>query len=666
MCAAWCSTRHRSPDDGTQSRALRIAAVPMMLLAGGIIAVQSQINGRLADELGSGARAGLAAAVVSFGSGLVLLAVVVLTVPSARTGVRRLAGDLRAGRLRPHEVLGGLFGAFLVATQGITVATIGVALFSVAITAGQASSGLIVDHFGIGPSGHQPLSYPRAVAAAFAIAAVVLAAGERLVDTFSVQTAAFALLPLLAGFGTGIQLALNGRLNAIAGPWATTFNNFLVGTVALVVVFALSLPGRRASGRPAAERGGSTPAASWASASSALAALLVKVHGVLVLGLCLIAGQVICAELIELLGPSTARGYRRSRGRSADRRRRPRGPAPAARGNATPRTCRIISYLRYRVGDHVRTRRLPGPDRHAHPRRPPAQRPHAGPARHRAQDEPERRQPHRAGAAEPDARDARAHRQRPRLRAGQRRDVRPQPPAGQGRHHAVRRHRREVQQERRRRPAVRLAAQRGHHRAAQGGAHRGGQPAARGAGVHRRPLPLAQRRQRPRARRAGRARPRVDGRRGRPPHPQHHHVPRPADAPRRPLRAPLRRRLRPRHPHRRAAHDGAAPVRPQGRRHRRQLPRRSGLGRRPGAPDRAHRARRHRHRERPAGGRPVRRRHGHPQRQPQLHGPGPLLLPAGARASRSRASAPRRCASPDAPSSTPTSSTRRARTRSRP
>ena len=35
-----------------------------------------------------------------------------------------------------------------------------------------------------------------------------------------------------------------------------------------------------------------------------LAAHLVKVHGVLVLGLCMIAGQVICAELIELLGSS--------------------------------------------------------------------------------------------------------------------------------------------------------------------------------------------------------------------------------------------------------------------------------------------------------------------------------------------------------------------------
>ena len=285
------------------SRVMRVVAVPLMLLAGGLVAVQSQINGRLADELGSGPRAGIAAAVISFGSGLVLLTVVVLTVRSARTGARRLAGDLRAGRLRPPELLGGLFGAYLVATQGLTVATIGVALFSVAITAGQATGGLIVDHIGIGPSGRQPFSYPRAVAAAFAIVAVALAAGERLVDDYSLQTAMFALLPLLAGFGNGIQLALNGRLNTIAGPWATTFNNFLVGTVALVVVLALTL---LADGRF-----DGLPETWWLYAGGILgvgfiwlAALLVKVHGVLVLGLCAIAGQVICAELIELLGSS--------------------------------------------------------------------------------------------------------------------------------------------------------------------------------------------------------------------------------------------------------------------------------------------------------------------------------------------------------------------------
>ena len=286
------------------SRAIRIAAVPVMLLAGGMLAVQSQVNGQLAHELGTGPRAGIASALVSFGSGLALLAVIVLVLPSGRAGIRRLNRDLRSGGLRPHEVLGGLFGAYLVATQGLTIGTIGVALFSVAITAGQSTGGLIIDHFGIGPSGHQPLSYPRVVAAAFAVVAVVLAAGERLVDTFSWQTATFALLPLLAGMGNGIQLALNGRLNAIAGSWATTFNNFAVGTVALCVGLALSL---LADGHI-----GELPDSWWLYTGGIMgvlfiwqAALLVRVHGVLVLGLCLIAGQVICAELIEVLGTST-------------------------------------------------------------------------------------------------------------------------------------------------------------------------------------------------------------------------------------------------------------------------------------------------------------------------------------------------------------------------
>jgi transporter family-2 protein len=169
------------------SRTLRIAAVPVMLLAGAGFAVQSEINGRLGHELGTGPRAGIGAAVISFASGLLLLTLIVLVVPSARSGVQTLTRELRTGGLRVHEVSGGLFGAFLVATQGLTVGTIGVALFSVGVTAGQASGGLIVDHYGIGPSGHQPLSYPRAVAAAFAVAAVILATGERLVETFTLR-----------------------------------------------------------------------------------------------------------------------------------------------------------------------------------------------------------------------------------------------------------------------------------------------------------------------------------------------------------------------------------------------------------------------------------------------------------------------------------------------
>lgn len=286
------------------SRALRIAAVPLMLAAGALVAVQSQLNGDLAVELGTGPRAGFGAAVISFGSGLLLVGIITALLPSGRRGVGSLRRALANHTVRPLEMVGGAFGAFLVATQGLTVGTIGVALFSIAVTAGQSSSALLVDHFGIGPSGHKSLSVPRLIAATFAVAAVVLAAGERLSAAFGWQTAVFAVLALLAGAGTAIQQAINGRLSAVGGPWATTLNNFIVGTCVLLVCFALSLlaGGHLADlpREPVLYAGGTIGVGFiW------LAAVLVKVHGVLVLGLSMIAGNVMGAELIELVGGTT-------------------------------------------------------------------------------------------------------------------------------------------------------------------------------------------------------------------------------------------------------------------------------------------------------------------------------------------------------------------------
>jgi len=286
------------PTTEAPSRLLRWVAVPLMLGAGALVAAQSEINGRLAHELGTGVRAGFAAAVVSFGTGLFVLATLTALLPHQRRGVRRFVAAVRSGALPPYLLLGGLFGAFLVASQGLTVATIGVALFAVAVTAGQSTSALLVDHHGIGPSGRHGWSTPRAVAAAFAIAAVVLATGERLLTQFAWQTALFAVLPFLAGAGAAVQQATNGRVSHEVGPWITTLNNFAVGTTGLLVAFALSL---LVEGDLAAP-----PTTWWLYAGGVmgmcfiwLAALLVRVHGVLVLGLSMIAGQVVGAQAIE-------------------------------------------------------------------------------------------------------------------------------------------------------------------------------------------------------------------------------------------------------------------------------------------------------------------------------------------------------------------------------
>lgn len=285
-------------EDAPPSRTLRVAAVPLMLGAGALLAVQSQINGRLAQEIGSGMRAGVLAAVISFGTGLVALVLVTAAAPRLRSQLGLFVRSVRDRRLLPAELLGGLFGACLVASQGLAVGTIGVALFSVAVTAGQSASALLVDHLGFGPAGHQPLSVPRAVAALFAVGAVVIATTERSVADFSVAVVSLSLLALVAGAGSSVQQAVNGRVSRVVGPWVTTLNNFTVGTAGLLVALGLSfLRQGHLDGLPARP---------WLYVGGLLgicfiwlAALLVRVHGVLVLGLSVIAGQVVGAVVIE-------------------------------------------------------------------------------------------------------------------------------------------------------------------------------------------------------------------------------------------------------------------------------------------------------------------------------------------------------------------------------
>ena len=279
---------------------LELVAVPAMVAMGGLVALQSDLNGRLAGELGSGLRAGVLAAVVSFGSGLVVLAVLALLVPRIRRGGVAIARAARSGALRPWQLLGGVAGASLVASQGITVGTIGVALFIVAVVAGQTSSGLVVDHVGLGPAGRRAVTGTRVLGAALTLAAVVVSVSGRLDGAGALTGAALllALLPLLAGAATSWQQAVNGRVSAEGGPMAAALVNFVVGTACLVLLLGLSF----------AVDGELTgvPGDWWLFTGGLMgvvfisgAALLVKVHGVLVLGLCTVAGQVVASLVIQ-------------------------------------------------------------------------------------------------------------------------------------------------------------------------------------------------------------------------------------------------------------------------------------------------------------------------------------------------------------------------------
>jgi len=258
--------------------------------------VQARLNG----ELGAQLHDGIAAAVVSFGTGLVVLAVLVPALPAGRRGVARLRAALRNGSLRWWQCLGGVCGAVFVAGQGLSAAALGVVVFTVLTVAGQAVSGLLVDRHGLGPAGVQPVTGVRLAGAALAVAAVALAGAGGFAAP---DAAALVVVPVVAGALVAWQQAVNGRIRQAAGAWPTTLLNFATGTVALLLAFGVDLaargwPSGAPPGNPLLYAGGVLGVLFVAAAAA-----LVRVTGVLLFGLAALAGQVLGAAVLDLAAP---------------------------------------------------------------------------------------------------------------------------------------------------------------------------------------------------------------------------------------------------------------------------------------------------------------------------------------------------------------------------
>jgi transporter family-2 protein len=273
---------------------------------GMLVAVQSRINGELGNVLGDG----VAAALISFGTGLLILLLGTALIPAVRRSLGRVWQTIREpmrgyGGLRWWQCLGGIAGAYLVATQSITVSVIGVAVFTVAVVAGQAVSSLIVDRLGFGPAGPQQFTTLRVIGALIALVAVVLAVSDQLSHPDGLL---LAVLPALGGVGTAVQQAINGRVARTASPdacgaVAAGVVNFVVGFAALLIVFTADLVLRGAPHHLPSEPwmyfGGSCGVIFISAAAS-----VVRVVGVFVLGLGTIAGQLIASLFIDLFVPA--------------------------------------------------------------------------------------------------------------------------------------------------------------------------------------------------------------------------------------------------------------------------------------------------------------------------------------------------------------------------
>jgi len=274
-------------------------AVGGAVAVGALTAVQTRLNGSLGAALGDGVLAGA----VSFGSGLVVVLAIAVLIPRGRRGIARLVGGVRARTIPGWMLFGGAAGAFTVASQGLTVGAIGVALFTVGFVAGQTTGGLVLDRVGYGPAGVVPVTPRRLIGALLAIAGV----GVCLADgSLGGVPAWMIVIPVIAGAGVAWQQGTNGRLRVrVDSPLTATLVNFVGGTVVLIVAATVHIA---VAGAPRA-----LPSEPWLYLGGAigvvyifLSAEIVRRTGVLVLGLGSVTGLLSTSVILDALWPAPA------------------------------------------------------------------------------------------------------------------------------------------------------------------------------------------------------------------------------------------------------------------------------------------------------------------------------------------------------------------------
>lgn len=281
----------------TVRRATTALLVLATVLAGTLSPMQSAVNGALGKAVGDGN----SAAVISFGSGLLLMFIVVFARASTRRQALRVPRLIRQGAIGWWNYLAGLCGAAVVLAEGVSVGALGVAVFQIALISGMVISGVLCDRLGVTVSVRQPISVARASGAVLAIVATAVAISP----SFRVPGAiALAVLPFLAGLLAGWQPAGNAAVARGTGSVLVSITiNFFVGFVVLGIGLLIRIGAGSASF--------TLPGSWWmylggvlGLASIALMALLVRGLGLLLLGLASVAGQLVGSLLLDLIVPS--------------------------------------------------------------------------------------------------------------------------------------------------------------------------------------------------------------------------------------------------------------------------------------------------------------------------------------------------------------------------
>jgi transporter family-2 protein len=269
-------------------------------LSGLLIAMQARTNGELSHRMGNP----IEAALVSFGSGLLIISFISVFTPAIRNGMKNLKGAVTRKEIPVWTLFAGMLGGSFVAVQTQIVPIIGVAIYSVASIAGQTAASLIVDRIGLTGGGKKQITVRRVAAAGVTVLAVLVSVLDRIeaenLSLFAVIFGGFA------GAIVGVQRALNGQINESSRQsFATSWLNFIMGTTFLFILLSIGVLINRAeivalpSGPWWMYMGGTIGVIYIAFTST-----IVQHLGVLTFTLISVGGQLVGSLLIDLYSPT--------------------------------------------------------------------------------------------------------------------------------------------------------------------------------------------------------------------------------------------------------------------------------------------------------------------------------------------------------------------------
>jgi transporter family-2 protein len=269
-------------------------------LSGAMIALQARANGELSHRLDNG----LQAALVSFGSGLIIIFIITLFNSKIKEGIKNLRQSVANKEIARWKLFAGALGGSFVAIQSQIVPLIGVAIFSVASIAGQTAVSLIVDRIGLTGGGKKLISPRRVLAAFLTVVAVLVSVLDR-IDAKNLSMFA-VIVGVIGGAIVGVQRALNGQINEHSQQsFTTSLVNFTTGTVFLLIliVLGLILNGNELSALPRGPwwiyTGGIIGVIYIAFTST-----IVQHLGVLTFTLFSVGGQLVASLVIDLISPT--------------------------------------------------------------------------------------------------------------------------------------------------------------------------------------------------------------------------------------------------------------------------------------------------------------------------------------------------------------------------